>query len=137
MADAKDAGLAIGKALKTLRDRIDEVDAKEPTFEVPTPSVTVEGPEIDLSPIRDAVSVLAEQMAADAKAQQEATLAMGEAILALTSAVTNQEIKVEAISMDLDGVAHSVIKALTAPKVLTFDENGEPIGVEVAATRVN
>lgn len=135
--DAK-AARALGAALAALRDdlneRIDALDVN-PTYEVPVPSVTVEGSQIDIQPLSEALMGLADVLTADRKEATDTNKALAEALDAMSKSVFAMNDRVNSVEAQMNASLQELTRAMTAPKSLVFDEDGEPVGLVVGDRR--
>ena len=129
------AGAALGRALAALRDqinaRLDALEAKEPAFNVPVPSVQVGAAEIDLAPISEALMAFADLVSAEREANIKANVAIADAINAMSNTILAQNDRVGAMGTQLEVAVAQLTAAMTAPKTLVFDDDGEPVGLIV------
>ena len=135
--DAK-AARALGAALAALRDdlneRIDALDVN-PTYEVPVPSVTVEGSQIDIQPLSEALMGLADVLTADRKEATDTNKALAEALDAMSKSVFAMNDRVNSIEAQMNASLQQMTQAMLAPKSLVFDDDGEPVGLVVGDRR--
>ena len=101
---------------------------------------------IDLDGIIKAISSagVAESIREIGKAQELAAAAAVEAqaatqaiLIEMMGAISEQQAQIAAMGDLMNSLGAQVIKALNSPKELTFDANGEPIGVKVSSQKLN
>ena len=150
MANMREVGQIIGEALVGIKARVLALEESElKPVEPPVVQITVPEQEpitIDLTALveavtnasmGEAVADMAEAVRTSSEASVEAQASFQQVIVDLASAVNVQQQQIVDLTKALDSMGAKIVTVLGSPKELTFDENGEPVGVVVIPKTLN
>lgn len=150
MADMREIGQIIGEALVSIKTRVLALEEAElKPVEPPVVQITIPEQEpisIDLTALVEAVTnasvgdkleAMGDKLAEASIASSEAQEAFQQVIVDLAAVVNVQQQQIGDLTKSLDDMGSRIVAVLASPKELTFDDDGEPVGVVVTQKQLN